>query len=96
MCSWKLSIRFRFDLVLLSFGMGKFLGVGMSSGGMGDTLTGIIAGLLAQGLPPLASAALGACLHGDAADLVAAEFGERGMLASDLLPHVRRLVNRMS
>ena len=63
---------------------------------MGDTLTGIIAGLLAQGVPLLESTALGACLHGDAADLVALEYGERGMLASDLFPHLRRLINLMN
>ncbi|MBD1390021.1 NAD(P)H-hydrate dehydratase [Neiella sp. HB171785] len=65
---------------------------GMASGGMGDILSGIIGSLLAQGIPPFEAACLAVCIHGDAADL-AAEFGERGMLASDLYPHVRRLVN---
>jgi NAD(P)H-hydrate epimerase len=65
---------------------------GMATGGMGDVLTGAIAGLLAQGLPPGPAARLGVCLHARAADLAARE-GERGMLAGDLLPHLRRLVN---
>ncbi|MGY3925964.1 bifunctional ADP-dependent NAD(P)H-hydrate dehydratase/NAD(P)H-hydrate epimerase [Aeromonas simiae] len=65
---------------------------GMASGGMGDLLSGIIAALLAQGLPAAQAAALGVALHGEAGDLAATE-GERGMLASDLLPWVRRLVN---
>jgi hydroxyethylthiazole kinase-like uncharacterized protein yjeF len=65
---------------------------GMASGGMGDVLTGIIAALLAQGFPPPAAAALGVCLHAAAADRAAGD-GERGMLATDLLPWVRRLAN---
>lgn len=63
---------------------------GMASGGMGDLLTGIIAGLIAQGIAP--ATAMGACLHGAAADLAARE-GERGMLAGDLYPLIRRLMN---
>lgn len=66
---------------------------GMASGGMGDALTGVLAGLLAQGLEPLEAAKLGAQLHGRAADAAAAADGERGLLASDLLPQLRRLVN---
>jgi ADP-dependent NAD(P)H-hydrate dehydratase / NAD(P)H-hydrate epimerase len=65
---------------------------GMSTGGMGDVLTGVIAGLLAQGLPPLTAAELGVCLHARAGDAASVD-GERGMLATDLLPHLRRLVN---
>lgn len=65
---------------------------GMASGGMGDTLTGVIAGLLAQTADPALAARLGVWIHGRAADLAAAD-GERGLAASDLLPHVRRLVN---
>ncbi|VAX01359.1 NAD(P)H-hydrate epimerase / ADP-dependent (S)-NAD(P)H-hydrate dehydratase [hydrothermal vent metagenome] len=65
---------------------------GMSSGGMGDVLTGIIAGLLAQGLDKLDAASLGVCLHAAAGDL-AAKTGQRGLLASDLMGSVRRLAN---
>jgi hydroxyethylthiazole kinase-like uncharacterized protein yjeF len=65
---------------------------GMSTGGMGDVLTGIIAGLLAQGLNPLAAAELGVCLHARAGDAASVD-GERGMLAIDLLTHLRHLVN---
>ncbi|MEG0008857.1 MAG: NAD(P)H-hydrate dehydratase [Aeromonas sp.] len=65
---------------------------GMASGGMGDLLSGIIAALLAQGWSASMATRLGAAIHGEAADLAAAE-GERGMLASDLLPWIRRLVN---
>ncbi len=65
---------------------------GMASGGMGDILTGVIAGLIAQGLSLSDAARMGVCLHGTAGDK-AAEEGERGMLASDLLPWLRYLVN---
>ncbi|RLA46915.1 MAG: bifunctional ADP-dependent NAD(P)H-hydrate dehydratase/NAD(P)H-hydrate epimerase [Gammaproteobacteria bacterium] len=66
---------------------------GMATGGMGDVLAGIIGGLLAQGLSGSKATELGACLHGAAADLVAEEFGERGMMATDLLAPLQRLVN---
>lgn len=66
---------------------------GMASGGMGDVLTGVLAGLLAQGLAPYPAARLGAWLHGKSADLAAQAGGERGLLASDLYLPLRRLVN---
>lgn len=65
---------------------------GMASGGMGDVLTGVIAGLLGQGLSPVAAACAGVCLHGRAADLAARQ-GARGLLATDLLLHLRALVD---
>lgn len=65
---------------------------GMASAGMGDVLTGVIAGLLAQGLELQQAAMLGACLHGAAADL-ASKSGQRGLLASDLMPFIRQLVD---
>lgn len=65
---------------------------GMASGGMGDTLTGILAGLLAQGCDPFQAACLGVGLHARAAD-AAARAGQRGLLAGDLLDPLRRLVN---
>ncbi|HCU89357.1 MAG TPA: bifunctional ADP-dependent NAD(P)H-hydrate dehydratase/NAD(P)H-hydrate epimerase, partial [Gammaproteobacteria bacterium] len=65
---------------------------GMGSGGMGDVLTGVIAALLAQGLSIDDAARIGACVHANAADRAAMD-GERGLLASDLFPHIRALVN---
>lgn len=65
---------------------------GMASGGMGDVLTGIIVGLVAQGIDIAEASRIGVYLHGAAADK-AAESGERGLLASDLFPHLRKLVN---
>jgi len=64
---------------------------GMASGGMGDVLSGVIGSLLAQHLPALEAAGLGVCLHGAAGDS-AAEDGQRGLLASDLIPKMRTLL----
>ncbi|MDQ5908347.1 MAG: ADP-dependent NAD(P)H-hydrate dehydratase / NAD(P)H-hydrate epimerase [Pseudomonadota bacterium] len=66
---------------------------GMASGGMGDVLTGVIAALVAQGLPLFAAAKAGVYLHGLAGDQVAQAGGERGLLATDLLPFLRQAVN---
>lgn len=75
---------------------------GMASGGMGDVLTGVIAGLLAQMLKQdggelerrlSVAARLGVCLHAEAADDAARSEGERGMLASDVMPWLRAGAN---
>lgn len=66
---------------------------GMACGGMGDVLTGVIAGLLAQGFPTFDAANLGVCLHGKAGDRAALEGGERGLLPSDLWPWLRYYAN---
>ncbi len=68
---------------------------GMAAGGMGDVLTGAIAGLLAQGLNLWQAALAGVYLHGRAGD-AAAQGGERGMMAGDLLAQLRRGVNPAS
>lgn len=96
----------RFDAVVVLKGAGSVVAApgetpvvigagnpGMASGGMGDVLTGIIAALLAQGMRSFDAACAGALLHSTAADAAAREAGERGLLASDLFPHVRRLAN---
>jgi len=67
---------------------------GMASGGMGDVLTGVIAGLRAQGLSSVDAARLGVWLHAAAGDDAAAT-GEIGLLASDLLPFIRARLNRL-
>ena len=64
---------------------------GMASAGMGDLLSGIIATFLAQGYTLEASAKMGVWLHAKAGDLASAD-GERGLIATDLLPHIRRLI----
>ena len=66
---------------------------GMATGGMGDLLTGIVAALLAQGCEGWAAACLGVGLHARAGDAAAADGGERGLLATDLLAPLRWLLN---
>jgi NAD(P)H-hydrate epimerase len=67
---------------------------GMASGGMGDVLAGLSGALVAQGLSLIDAAKLAVYVHGEAADTIANESGERGMLASDLLPKIREhLIN---
>lgn len=65
---------------------------GMATGGMGDVLTGVIAGLIAQGIAIAEATRIGVYVHGEAADQ-AAHHGQRGLLASDLFPYLRELVN---
>jgi NAD(P)H-hydrate epimerase len=65
---------------------------GMASAGMGDILSGVIAGLIAQEIPLGDAAKLGVYLHAAAGDL-AAKDGERGTIATDLMPFLRRLSN---
>ena len=67
---------------------------GMAVAGTGDVLAGVIGSLLAQGQPPATATCLGAALHSRAADLLVAESGERGLLAAELAPLIRTLINR--
>ncbi len=80
-------------LPAICYGVGN---PGMASAGMGDSLCGIIAALAAQHIALPQAATAGVWLHAKAADLAAAEQGERGLLASDLLPFLHRLVNASS
>ena len=69
---------------------------GMATAGMGDVLSGIIGGLIAQGLTLIDAARLGAALHGRAAELAVNQTGkrlERGLLAGDLMPFIYQLAN---
>lgn len=66
---------------------------GMASGGMGDVLSGIVGGLLAQGFSLSDAACFGVELHASAADIAAKQSGERGLLATDLLVPLRSLLN---
>lgn len=61
---------------------------GMATGGMGDVLTGAIAGLIGQRLSPLSAAWTGAYLHGLAGDLAAAARGPAGFLAREVADHL--------
>lgn len=65
---------------------------GMASGGMGDALTGVIAALMAQNLSPADAARLGVCAHARAGDLAAGQ-APRGLIATDLIKHLREVLN---
>ena len=65
---------------------------GMAVGGSGDVLAGIITALLGQEITPLEAAACGAWLHGAAGDICAAEIGQYGMLPTDLVNVLPRLL----
>lgn len=65
---------------------------GMATGGSGDVLSGIITGLIGQKLPALEAAACAAWLHGAAGDICAAQMGQYGMLPSDMLNVLPRLL----
>lgn len=70
---------------------------GLATGGSGDVLTGVITGLVCQGLTPLDAARLGVYVHGWAGDLAAAELGQVSLIASDLvdwLPAAFQAANR--
>jgi hydroxyethylthiazole kinase-like uncharacterized protein yjeF len=65
----------------------------MAVAGSGDVLSGVIAGLLAQGLAPYEAAVLGGYLHGAAGQLASTNIGDAGLLAheiADYIPLVRR------
>lgn len=66
---------------------------GMGTGGMGDVLAGLVGSLIGQGIPVSDSLSAGVCIHGEAGDLAALAQGERGLVATDLLPWIRQLVN---
>ena len=68
---------------------------GMATGGMGDVLTGVIAGLLAQGLSGAKAAALGVYIHGAAGDSASEALGQHGLIASDVLKAVPQAISSL-
>lgn len=70
--------------------------VGMATGGSGDVLTGVVGGLLVQGIGPLEALEAGVYLHGLAGDLARDLRGEVGLIAGDLLEHVPQAMRRVT
>lgn len=68
---------------------------GMGTGGTGDVLTGLIAGMIARGVEPLLAARAAAYIHGLAGDLAAERLGQEAMLAGDLLERVPEAIRRV-
>lgn len=67
--------------------------VALATAGSGDVLTGVIAGLMAQGMSPFDAAVLGACVHGRAADIWANDFGPSGLSAPQLVQRIPRAMH---
>ncbi|MBI2915204.1 MAG: NAD(P)H-hydrate dehydratase [Firmicutes bacterium] len=67
---------------------------GMATAGSGDVLTGTVAGLVAQGLPPEEAGIAGAYLHGLAGDMAAGDRGEAGLLAGDIIEQLPQATRR--
>ena len=67
---------------------------GMATAGTGDVLTGMIVGLLAQGVPAWDAACAATYFHGLAGDLAAQRLGQSGMLASDLIAQIPYALQR--
>jgi NAD(P)H-hydrate epimerase len=65
---------------------------GMATAGMGDVLTGVIAGLIAQGVSSFNAAVLGVYLHGLAGDIVAQSLGMHGLMAGDVLNAIPKAI----
>ncbi|MEO2140571.1 MAG: NAD(P)H-hydrate dehydratase, partial [bacterium] len=68
---------------------------GMSTGGTGDVLSGVISGLMAQGLPAAVAASCGVYLHGQAGQDIVVRQGEAGLAASDLLTQIPMTLQRL-
>lgn len=68
----------------------------LASGGTGDILTGLVVGFLAQGMSPFEAACLGAYCQGAAADRLAARYGDRGLLATDLLAEIPEVLKELT
>ena len=67
----------------------------MATAGSGDVLTGIIAGLIAQGMKPGEAAAMGVYLHGLAGDRQAAQKGVYGLTAQDILDGIWQVLKEI-
>lgn len=67
----------------------------LSTAGTGDVLAGILAGLMAQGLIPFDAAGVGVYIHGLAGEMVSRKMGDAGMLASDLLPMIPKVIKNL-
>jgi NAD(P)H-hydrate epimerase len=70
-------------------------GPAMASAGMGDALTGLIAGLIAQGIQADMAAVTGTFLHGLAGDIAEEEIGDRGVVASDVIKRIPKATKKV-
>lgn len=73
----------------------SFANPALATAGTGDVLSGIIAGFMAQGLSCFEAACLGVYIHGLAGELLKEKIGEAGLIASDLLPLLPKLIKKL-
>ena len=100
-CRWKCSVVLKGAYSVVASPEGTvtiipFANPALATAGSGDVLAGAIVGLMAQGVPSFHAAICGAYLHGLAAEIRCEEYGQMGMLASDLLPLLPLAVKRAS
>lgn len=69
---------------------------GMATAGSGDVLTGVITSLVAQGYKPETAAVVGAYIHGMAGDMAAADLGEHGVTASDIIDRLPLALKKLN
>lgn len=98
----------KYDAITLLKGTGTLIGCGdqvslcnagnpgMAVAGMGDVLSGVLGALVAQGIEPYKAVQLAAWLHASAADLLVTQQGEIGLLSTELLPVIRKLLNQIN
>lgn len=72
-----------------------FVNPALATAGTGDVLSGIIAGFVAQGLEPFDAACLGVYIHGLAGEILRKEFGDAGLLASDLVAVLPKAIKKL-
>lgn len=97
---WKLSLALKGAHTVIAEPQGlvrvsPFANPGLASGGTGDVLTGVIAGLMAQGLTPYTATCCGVYLHGLAGEAVTRRKGKAGALASDLIEELPGAISRL-
>ena len=68
----------------------------MATAGSGDVLSGIIAGLLAQGYNPLIATKLGVYIHGMTANITAQEINPRSFIATDIIDNIGKVYDSMN
>lgn len=93
---WNCIVLLKGHRTVISDGVNSYINTtgnpGMAVGGSGDLLAGILVSLLGQGIAPLEAAACAAWLHGRAGDICAKEMGQYGMLPTDMLHVLPRLM----
>jgi len=100
-CKWKVTLVLKGSKTIVAAPDGRVFinptgNSGMATGGTGDVLTGVIAGLIVQGVKPFDAAVAGVYIHGLAGDSAAAVKGEHGIIAGDLVNELPFVVKKLT